>query len=177
MAEVWLREQFGAFEAVPGTPETPVRRIYAELRPNVDKPPIDLPEYAGTYDDWYTHGMGPMTVDVPWTEGLTFEDAGWLLSIGYDGDSTLSTVDTSARQRVFTPNPSADDLKRATIELHRAECWYQFVRSIFTTFTIRGDIDTTNEPWMFEGSLIPKVRNRISGITGGSEPGDRTREY
>jgi hypothetical protein len=120
MAERVFTTTQAKFEAVPGTPVVPVRRLYGVLDPSDDQPLVIREEQRGQYSDVLGAGsafLGVETAGSTYEEDASFEDLPWFAMLGLDGTPTVTNpfqAEALAFEHALIPSETVDDLKVAT---------------------------------------------------------------
>lgn len=164
-----LRTALAGIETVRGTGVTPTRRIQETVRLRDEYAILDLTEDAGTYDGWYDHELGPVTVTGTVEGAATFDDLPFWLRHGVK-NVTGGTSDggtPAAYAWSFAPSASVDDLASSTVQHGEPDNVYESEMVMLPSFGLRGDVDS-DASWMLTGSLV--ARN-MAPLPAGFEPG------
>lgn len=119
MGEVALRFVQAGLEATKGTPVNATRILLARItNPNFNKPREFVEEDRGTLvgSQRFNDGVKDYTFSI---EGpANYEQIGWFFATAVKGSVVATTINTAAKQYVYTPQTTAtgDDLQSATIE-------------------------------------------------------------
>jgi hypothetical protein len=109
-----------ALETVRGTSLTPTRIIYFEQATETqDVATIRPQEHRASYSPVYSASAGPEHSRLNFQGRLTYDDAPWWLNLFMA--PKLTPTGAGPYVYTFLPNPTADDVKTATIELAYAD--------------------------------------------------------
>jgi hypothetical protein len=174
MAERVFTRSEAKFEAVPGTPVVPVRRLYGVLDPNDDQPLVIREEQRGQYSDVLGAGsafLGVETAGSTYEEDASFEDLPWFAMLGIDGTPTVTNPfggEALAFEHALTPSETVDDLKTATFRYgtHAGAGW----EAPFTLCDEFGLSFTQGGSWrlklgLFHQKMVPAVLENLAVTT------------
>ena len=120
MGEVALRFLQGSLETSKGSNLAATRILLARVtNPNFNEPQDWVVEDRGTLvaSNRSIAGVADHTFDIE-AQGVSFEQLGWWLQTAVKGSVTASTVGTTGKRYVFSPNTTTtgDDLQAASFE-------------------------------------------------------------
>lgn len=170
-----LRRTQAGIETPRGTAAVPTIRLRDIIRLMDSHEPLEFDENAGTYDGWYTHAQGPVSVAGTAEGPVSFEDLGYWALHGIDGE-TVGASDAHATDPAFTwpfiPNPDEDTLAASTMEMDAPDNVYRSTMVMVPQWTIRGEVGQPT--WMWSASLIGRDKEPLpAGYTAGIGLHDR----
>lgn len=166
-----LRRTQAGLQTARDTAVVPTIRLREKIRLNDAREPLEFDENAGTYDGWYTHAQGGVTVSGNAEGPASFEDTPYWMLHGISGELVEGVSDAHATlpafERDMIPNPDEDDLAASTMELDAPDNVYVSEMVMVPEWTLRADVDG-DATWMFTAPLI--ARNKLpqpAGYTAG----------